>query len=146
MANVWKQYHRDYIGNNYYLESYIGEIEAPTNSSFGLKLIELTGFLKWEDGTKTIVKCGDEDEWDVEKGLAMCYVKKLFGNEGNYYDKFMSIIDPNFKKNRRKEKNEKRKEKRRIRTMRQERIKELIAKNNTTTYEAYDLKRNNKNG
>ena len=40
----------------------------------------------WQDGTKTIVKCGENDEYDPEKGLAMAIAKKAFGNEGNYYN------------------------------------------------------------
>ena len=33
----------------------------------------------WSDGTKTVVKCGKNDEWDEEKGLAMAISKKLIG-------------------------------------------------------------------
>ena len=32
----------------------------------------------WSDGTKTVVKCGPEDKFDIEKGLAMAIVKKVF--------------------------------------------------------------------
>lgn len=42
----------------------------------------------WNDGTKTITKCGELDIYDSEKGLAMCFAKKLLGNEGNYYNVF----------------------------------------------------------
>lgn len=35
----------------------------------------------WEDGTKTVVKCSDEDEYDEEKGLAMCYCKRMLGEK-----------------------------------------------------------------
>ena len=41
----------------------------------------------WEDGTKTVVKCQDGDEFDPEKGLAMAIVKKSYGNKGNYCNK-----------------------------------------------------------
>lgn len=41
----------------------------------------------WKDGTKTVVKCNDE-EYDPEKGFAMAVCKKVFGNEGNYYNTF----------------------------------------------------------
>lgn len=40
----------------------------------------------WTDGTKTVVKCGDEDVYDPEKGLAMCFTKRALGNKGNYYN------------------------------------------------------------
>lgn len=38
----------------------------------------------WDDGTKTVVKCQDGDEFDPEKGLAMAIVKKTYGNKGSY--------------------------------------------------------------
>ena len=38
----------------------------------------------WSDGTKTVVKCGERDKWDPEKGLAMAVAKKAMGNKGNY--------------------------------------------------------------
>ena len=41
----------------------------------------------WEDGTKTVVKCQDGDEFDPEKGLVMAIVKKAYGNKGNYCNK-----------------------------------------------------------
>lgn len=39
----------------------------------------------WKDGTKTVVKCKDE-EYDPEKGLAMAITKKALGNNHKYYD------------------------------------------------------------
>lgn len=41
----------------------------------------------WTDNTKTVVKCNGED-YDPEKGLAMCICKKVLGNRGNYYEVF----------------------------------------------------------
>ena len=41
----------------------------------------------WEDGTKTVVKCQDSDEFDHEKGLAMAIAKKAYGNKGSYCNK-----------------------------------------------------------
>lgn len=40
----------------------------------------------WEDGSKTVVKCGEGDTFDPEKGLAMAIAKKSLGNSGNYYN------------------------------------------------------------
>lgn len=37
----------------------------------------------WEDGTKTVVKCQDE-EFDKEKGLLAAIAKKVYGNKGNF--------------------------------------------------------------
>lgn len=40
----------------------------------------------WADKTKTVVKCEENDIYDPEKGLAMAIVKKMLGNQGNYYN------------------------------------------------------------
>lgn len=44
--------------------------------------------VQWKDGSKTVVKCQDGDEFDWEKGLAMAYVKRAFNNERTYYGLF----------------------------------------------------------
>lgn len=42
----------------------------------------------WKDGTKTVVKCQKGDTYNPELGLAMCIIKKMCGNKGNYNDVF----------------------------------------------------------
>lgn len=42
----------------------------------------------WSDGTKTVVKCGPEDKFDTEKGLAMAIVKKMAGNDNSFHKVF----------------------------------------------------------
>lgn len=42
----------------------------------------------WKDGTKTVVKCQKNDTYNPEMGLAMCIIKKMCGNKGNYNDVF----------------------------------------------------------
>lgn len=45
----------------------------------------------WSDGTKTVVKCGENDIYDPEKGLAMAIAKKYLGtnkSHSNYMDEF----------------------------------------------------------
>lgn len=37
----------------------------------------------WEDGTKTVVKCQDE-QFDKEKGLLAAIAKNVYGNNGNF--------------------------------------------------------------
>ena len=47
----------------------------------------------WSDGTKTVVKCSENDVYDKEKGLAMAIVKKIIGNNsGSYYRKMKEWI------------------------------------------------------
>ena len=40
----------------------------------------------WADGTKTVVKCGEEDVYDYQTGLLMCIAKKVYGNKGKFND------------------------------------------------------------
>lgn len=42
----------------------------------------------WGDGTKTVVKCQEEDRhgYSERVGLLMCIAKKFFGNTGRFND------------------------------------------------------------
>ena len=42
----------------------------------------------WGDGTKTVVKCQEEDRhgYSERVGLLMCIAKKFFGNTGGFND------------------------------------------------------------
>jgi hypothetical protein len=46
----------------------------------------------WNDGTKTVVKCDNDDTFDPEKGLAMAISKYFFNNAGYYNDVFKQWI------------------------------------------------------
>lgn len=46
----------------------------------------------WKDGTKTVVKCQENDTFSKETGLAMAICKKFFGNKSNYNDVFKQWI------------------------------------------------------
>ena len=49
--------------------------------------------VKWADGTKTKVRCQDGEEFDAEKGIALCFMKKAFNNRGCYNDIFKKYIE-----------------------------------------------------
>ena len=38
----------------------------------------------WKDGTRTVVKCSDDDYFDEETGFVLCFMKKILGNKGNF--------------------------------------------------------------
>lgn len=42
----------------------------------------------WMDGSKTVVKCQSGDIFDPEKGLAMAIPKRVYGDNGRYYELF----------------------------------------------------------
>lgn len=48
----------------------------------------------WKDGSKTVVKCQDGDVFDPEKGLAMAFMKKAYGNAGKYCDEVKKWVEP----------------------------------------------------
>ena len=46
----------------------------------------------WNDGTKTVVRCSENDFYDPEKGLAMAIVKKAYGNDSKFHKIFKKWI------------------------------------------------------
>lgn len=38
----------------------------------------------WKDGTKTFAQCSPDDNFSVECGVLICYLKKTCGNSGFY--------------------------------------------------------------
>ena len=46
----------------------------------------------WKDGTKTIVRCSENDTYDPEKGLAMAIIKKVSGNDNSFHKIFKKWI------------------------------------------------------
>jgi hypothetical protein len=65
------------------------------NSMFGIKNVIYhypATIVYWCDGTKTVVKCGENDIYDPEKGLAMALVKHFLGNKGNYNNLFRKYL------------------------------------------------------
>ena len=52
-------------------------------NTFEIKDILVNGpatIVFWADGTKTVVKCGPDDSYDIEKAVAMCFMKKVLGS------------------------------------------------------------------
>ena len=45
----------------------------------------------WIDGTKTVLKPQPGDTFDIEKGIALCFMKKCFNNRGCFNDAFRDI-------------------------------------------------------
>ena len=52
----------------------------------------------WADGTKTVVKCQEGDEFDPEKGLAMAIAKKVYGNKGSYCNVIKKWCEPYYER------------------------------------------------
>lgn len=56
----------------------------------------------WTDGTKTVVKCQNGEQFDPEKGLAMAISKRALGNCHEYYEVFNKYVGRYNKKRRNK--------------------------------------------
>jgi hypothetical protein len=57
-------------------------LNLPAHPIWGAKIIfhNPATIVIWSDGSKTVVKCHNEP-FDREKGLAMCYMKKILGEK-----------------------------------------------------------------
>jgi hypothetical protein len=67
----------------------LDEIEHHVCATSDLKIEKVifnepAAIIIWNDGTKTIVKCQEGDEYDKEKGFTMCITKKFFGNKSKF--------------------------------------------------------------
>lgn len=75
-----------------------GTLKSTTSHmSFAIKKVIFNNpatIVLWKDGTKTVVKCGNGDVYDKEKGLALCFMKKALGNKvkGKYQKAFEKYI------------------------------------------------------
>ena len=49
----------------------------------------------WNDGSKTVVKCSEDDVFDHEKGMAMAICKKILGDGfKNIFNKYLPKEEP----------------------------------------------------
>ena len=46
----------------------------------------------WKSGKKTVVKCGKNDTFDKEKGLAMALFKRALRNKSNYNNVIRDVL------------------------------------------------------
>lgn len=59
-----------------------------------------TTVVVWQDGSKTIVNRSGDDKFTEEVGVAMCYMKKLFGDRS----KFLKLVEKAYRQPERKHK------------------------------------------
>ncbi len=45
-----------------------------------------TTVIKWATGETTKVKCHEDEDWDLEKGVMACITKYVLGNNCNYHN------------------------------------------------------------
>ena len=86
-AEVNKYCYNDVIATRDFLNSIYGISSLRIPEIKNVIFNDPATIVFWEDGTKTVVKCQDGDEFDPEKGLAMAIAKKAYGNKGGYCNK-----------------------------------------------------------
>ncbi len=73
---------------------YNAELEdAEPVSPFAIKNVIFSNpctIVFWKDGTKTIVRCGENEYYDPEKGIAMALMRKVYGPRHSY----MKVLGP----------------------------------------------------
>lgn len=73
-----------------------GEINMDINKLKPIKVKfynRKTTVVWWDDNTKTSVVCDKHDTFSEETGVAMCYLKKIYGNTGKYMNKINNALD-----------------------------------------------------
>lgn len=78
--------------------TYARLIEAPRRPDGNVENIWIneekgTTVIKWKDGTKTKVRCQHDEEFDAEKGIALCFMKKAFDNRACFNVIFKKYIE-----------------------------------------------------
>lgn len=113
-AGYWEQ-HRDYCsfyGDKQYLiaprgaAKFMDMYKQVLNANYGVGMARMlpeiadvifsgpATIVQWTDGTKTVVKCSKDENFDPEKGLVMAITKKALGNKGNYYETIKKWMHP----------------------------------------------------
>ena len=88
-TSVMDAVHRDifnYITNDIYTTK--EAIKTMRNSIKKIIFNDPATIIIWGNGDKTIVKCGEGEIYDPEKGMAMAIAKHFLGDKGNYYKTF----------------------------------------------------------
>lgn len=88
-TNVVDVVHREilnYITNDIYTTKEV--IKTMRNSIKKIIFNDPATIIIWGNDDKTIVKCGEGETYDPEKGMAMAIAKHFLGDKGNYYETF----------------------------------------------------------
>lgn len=88
-TSVMDAVHRDifnYITNDIYTTK--EAVKIMRNSIKKIIFNDPATIIIWGNGDKTIVKCGEGEIYDPEKGMAMAIAKHFLGDKGNYYETF----------------------------------------------------------
>ena len=73
-----------------FTRSLLGVLEETTRKPMPERIIynDITTIVYWKDGTKTLSRCMESDEFNQEAGFLACLAKKIYGGH-NQYKKFI---------------------------------------------------------
>lgn len=73
----------------------INKDSAIMTPNYGIKKVifnDPATIVYWTDGTKTVVKCCENDAFNKETGLAMAFMKKKLGNDNTFHKVFKKWV------------------------------------------------------
>lgn len=79
---VWPENYKFYVDTNTGRRNGATETTTLTPVAPEIERVIFNGpatIVFWNDGTKTVVKCMEGEEFDEEKGISMAFMKKLYG-------------------------------------------------------------------
>ena len=68
------------------LETYYSYYQCPIPEIKNIIFNPPATIVFWNDNTKTVVKCQNDEAFDPEKGITMAFFKKMHGNKGHYFE------------------------------------------------------------
>lgn len=81
---LWPEFKKDIEYNMFYVDAWtsVATLTPATSVVPEIERVIFNGpatIVFWSDSTKTIVKCMEGELFDEEKGIAMAFMKKLYG-------------------------------------------------------------------
>ena len=103
--NNYLDAYRQYLNADHRQINYLNAFRAMTTGVSISKVVfnDPATIIIWSDGIKTVVKCGERDRFDPEKGLAMAITKRVLGNQGNYYNELKKWLPDKEEKEEKRE-------------------------------------------
>ena len=78
-----KEGHEDFMNGDKWLQDFVRRCQGFAKDALIVKKIIHSGrctIVLWEDGTKTIVKQSENDDWDEYAAFCAAFCKKIFGS------------------------------------------------------------------
>lgn len=88
IAEVIDKFKTDYNKTSKHNDTKFTDINGNKFAIKNVKFSPPATIVFWSDNTKTVVKACAEESFDKEKGMAMAIIKKICGNNREYFEMF----------------------------------------------------------